>query len=222
MTRGIYASGRRETRDALAQVTRYVPTYWSAKSGLRTLMRGAHGRDTFDLLGEAEQWLDDVLANNADDRVRELYGDPGQLGVSQVPCWPGHLDPKSVYPDNVILRRIPGERSWVAAARAARIGDSDYPGIRAFVERGETSFARIDSAAYYEALEVLPPIQGRGWFAVSEPVCDSSKGTVYLIVRGSPDGAVVAYGTLPTLVQPEADDFARLVVESLNARETSR
>jgi hypothetical protein len=80
-------------------VTRYVPTYIN-RAGMRTLMRNAQGRDTFDTEQEAQAWLDAVLSNvNSADTIRSLWGDNPHFEVRPCPCWPVHHDPQGVWFD---------------------------------------------------------------------------------------------------------------------------
>jgi len=79
-------------------VTRYVPTY-VGKDGLRTLMRGAQGRNTFATPEEAAWWLGEVTNYNSAERIREIWGDNPQFEVRPCECWPHHFDPKGIYFD---------------------------------------------------------------------------------------------------------------------------
>ena len=79
-------------------VTRYVPTYVN-RDGMRTLMRAAQGRDTFETAAQAQDWIDAVTANNPPGRVAEVWGDNPRFEVRPCPCWPGHFDPKTVWFD---------------------------------------------------------------------------------------------------------------------------
>lgn len=79
-------------------VTRYVPTYVN-KEGMRTLMRNAQGRDTFQTAQEAQDWIAAVTANNNADTIKQIWGDNANFEVRPCLCWPGHFDPKSVWFD---------------------------------------------------------------------------------------------------------------------------
>lgn len=77
-------------------VTRYVPTYVN-RDGMRTLMRNAQGRDTFETPEQAQAWIDAVTRNNSADRLREVWGDDPRFEVRACPCYPGHHDPQTVW-----------------------------------------------------------------------------------------------------------------------------
>ena len=77
-------------------VRRYVLTH-SSKVGLgRVLMYPCQSRYTYLTRDEAEAELRNVLANNSEHSLKELFGFP--LEVREVDCWP-HGDPKSRYAD---------------------------------------------------------------------------------------------------------------------------
>jgi hypothetical protein len=88
----------RKMRDQIESVTRYVPTYIN-KDGMRTLMRPAQGRDTFETAQAAQAWIDAVTANNAADTVKQIWGDDPQFEVRPCPCYPDHFDPQTVWFD---------------------------------------------------------------------------------------------------------------------------
>lgn len=59
-------------------------------------------------------------------------------------------------------------------------------------------WAQISEEAYWEALEILPPIYFPRGFAVSEPSCHNAEGRpVYLLVRTISGQHFARYGTLP-------------------------
>ena len=78
------------------------------------------------------------------------------------------------------LPQVEGERAWQAADRAAGAeglggeGEAYWARVR---EPGPV-WAEITEAAYWEALEALPPIYFPGGFAVSEAMTDGPTGTV--------------------------------------------
>jgi hypothetical protein len=88
------------------------------------------------------------------------------------------------------LELVKGERAWRAADRAAGVqqvesfAETERNGYWAGVANApEHTWAEIDSDAYWEALEVLPPIYFPGGFAVSEAMTANAKGEeVYLCV----------------------------------------
>jgi hypothetical protein len=81
-------------------VIRYVPTYIE-KSGLRTLMFGAQGRNTFATPEEAQAAMDAVINNphNSPETLRQLWGDNPRFEVRPCKCWPVHFDPCGIYFD---------------------------------------------------------------------------------------------------------------------------
>lgn len=98
-----------------------------------------------------------------------------------------------------VLPTIAGERAWSAADRAAEVPTPGTvtPGHYDAIARADLdTWAGIDSAAYWEALECLPPIYVPGGFMVSEPVCDSIDGDpMYLCIVGQEDAARAGYRT---------------------------
>lgn len=82
-----------------AFVIRFVPTYLDARTGLRTLINGAQGRNTYATAAEAQAWLDAVMGGTSADRIRELWGTDPQFQIRECECWPGHHDPKGIYFD---------------------------------------------------------------------------------------------------------------------------
>lgn len=81
-----------------ASVTRYVATFVN-RHGVRTLMRAAQGRNTFDTAKAAQEWIDEVTCVNSADTIRQVYGDDPRFEVRPCDCWPVHHDPKSVWFD---------------------------------------------------------------------------------------------------------------------------
>lgn len=98
-----------------------------------------------------------------------------------------------------VLPLIPGERAWRAADRAAgatapaQPRDWSRPAAEFDAQHEEywrrvrtapsDRWAEIDEAAYWEALEMLPPIRVPGGFLVSEPMTEDPQGrTVFLCV----------------------------------------
>lgn len=79
------------------QVIRFVITHHDAKTGLRTIIGPVQGRYTYATREEAERWIADAIKNNGPERLNEFYGFP--LRAVPCPCWPGHFDPKTVYPE---------------------------------------------------------------------------------------------------------------------------
>lgn len=82
----------------MSTVTRYVPTFVD-RDGMRTLMRGAQGQDTYATPDEAQAWMNAVTANNSAEAVREAWGDNPRFEVRPCPCWPGHFDPQTIWFD---------------------------------------------------------------------------------------------------------------------------
>lgn len=68
------------------------------KNGLRTLVTPAQGRYMKKTREEADQDLKDLLANNTEDRLAEVFGKQalGTFRVDPFDCY-DHGDPKSVY-----------------------------------------------------------------------------------------------------------------------------
>ena len=79
-------------------VIRFVPTYVN-KDGMRTLMRSAQGRFTYETEAEAQAWIDAVTTNNGGNAIREAWGDNPQFAVRPCPCYPVHFDPQGVWFD---------------------------------------------------------------------------------------------------------------------------
>ena len=79
-------------------VLRYVPTYVN-RDGMRTLMCGAQGRNTWASAAGAQGWLDAVLQENSDDQLESLWGTAPRFEVRPCVCWAGHFDPVGVWFD---------------------------------------------------------------------------------------------------------------------------
>lgn len=82
-------------------VIRYVPTYVN-QDGMRTLMRPAQGRHTFETPDAAQEWLDAVTANTSVDTIRQLWGNNPRFAVRSCPCRPGHFDPQTIWFDDTL------------------------------------------------------------------------------------------------------------------------
>lgn len=89
-----------EHRAAGNIVRRWVVTMKKDATALRTLALGAQGRYTFATREEAQSHLRAMLANNADDTLRSVYGDTSAMDVRECECWAGHFDPVGVYFDD--------------------------------------------------------------------------------------------------------------------------
>lgn len=77
-------------------VTRYVLTH-IGRDGLRTIFGPAQGDNTFPTYEDAKRHMQNVIQNNAPERLAKFCGFP--LEVRPCTCWPGHFDPKSIYFD---------------------------------------------------------------------------------------------------------------------------
>ena len=97
-------------------VIRYVVTHMG-KDGLRTLCGPAQGRLTKETREEAQELLDNMMANNRMENglLAGVYGPP--LEVRAAKCYPGHFDPIGVYFDT--------DDRIVDALREAENGESD-------------------------------------------------------------------------------------------------
>jgi hypothetical protein len=79
------------------KVTRYVPTYLDRATGLRTLMRSAQGRYTYETPEAAQAWIDAVTQENSAERIASVWGYDPQFEVRPCECWAHHFDPVGVY-----------------------------------------------------------------------------------------------------------------------------
>jgi len=79
-------------------VIRYVPTYIN-RDGMRTLMREAQGRATFETETQAQEWIDAVISNTSRDTIRSLWGSNPQFAVRPCACYARHFDPVGVWFD---------------------------------------------------------------------------------------------------------------------------
>lgn len=80
------------------------------KDGLRVLIGPAQGRFMKSTRAEAEEGLRQLLANNAESRLAEVYGKQamGTFRVDEFECW-HHGDPKGIYVDDEA--EVPGKSS---------------------------------------------------------------------------------------------------------------
>jgi len=93
---------------------------------------------------------------------------------------------------------IKGEQAWEAADRAADAGrenpDYDPKYYRKIARADRTVWARISKDAYWEALNILPPMDCKGGFQVCESICDDDNfHPVYLTILGDENNAVASY-----------------------------
>lgn len=80
---------------------RYVLSFIN-KDGCRVLVNPMQGRYTYATQEEARKRLGNLLSANTEDQLKNVFG-PQSIGtfkVSAVECWPGHNDPKSMWPLN--------------------------------------------------------------------------------------------------------------------------
>lgn len=65
------------------------------KHGNMSLTFAAQGRYTYATADEAYAALRDIVQNNPESRIREVWGSQaiGTFGIRCVECWPGHNDP---------------------------------------------------------------------------------------------------------------------------------
>lgn len=85
-------------REPGTTVNRWVPTYINSQ-GLRTLINGAQGRNTFPSKRAAERYLRQVLKNNSAGTIASTWGSDPKFEVRPVECWAGPFDPCGIYFD---------------------------------------------------------------------------------------------------------------------------
>jgi hypothetical protein len=77
-------------------VVRFVVTHLDTK-GNRTLLNPQQGRYTHATKEEAEQELANIKANNCEESIWELFGDPAAMEVRPCQCWNNHHDPVGIW-----------------------------------------------------------------------------------------------------------------------------
>jgi hypothetical protein len=144
---------------------KYVITYLSDKTGLRTLL-GANQGQRFALTAELAQ---ESLDATKDDYLRNKIisaTEHATLAVRSVECYESG-DAKGIYFDNVaIIKRNPPESCFDNAEKLFSL--EQFTGVSLWVEITEDRFSY--------ALNVLPPIYVGVAFMMGEPYADTDDG----------------------------------------------
>lgn len=69
------------------------------KDGLRVMIGPQQGRSTFATTQVADEYLKEVLKNNSEETLINIFGQQaiGTFRMSAIECWPGNNDPKGIY-----------------------------------------------------------------------------------------------------------------------------